>query len=267
MPVLRSQVRRGRAAKQQPNPDPIEGEAIATRTRRRLATAKQQPNPIEIARRTRRRRAAAAAPKRDRPINGNIVQADTTEIERYEQERSDRELSQAEMRKTMDDLNRRIHDQRFALEILQVPEKQWRAYGDHYQRPYGEGSTSSSAAAAIETETFRVYFKGLVSEERIRDSTVTVAAIGVAICDSRDNLISELGKPLKSKEMSREAVEIEALIEGLNAAHSLNLKRVEFLCDDPTLYQYVSFIFAYLIYWVSLDMNALRVKICHKCLC
>ncbi|CAK9153506.1 unnamed protein product [Ilex paraguariensis] len=43
MPVLRSGVRRGRAAKQQPNlnpsQNPIEGEAIATRTRRRRAAA------------------------------------------------------------------------------------------------------------------------------------------------------------------------------------------------------------------------------------
>ncbi|GFY97079.1 protein kinase family protein [Actinidia rufa] len=39
MPVLRSGARRGRAAKQQPNTTPIEGEAIATRTRRRRAAA------------------------------------------------------------------------------------------------------------------------------------------------------------------------------------------------------------------------------------
>ncbi|KAI7986311.1 Casein kinase 1-like protein HD16 [Camellia lanceoleosa] len=41
MPVLRSGVRRGRAAKQQPKSNPTEGEAaIATRTRRRRAAAK-----------------------------------------------------------------------------------------------------------------------------------------------------------------------------------------------------------------------------------
>ncbi|XAR50679.1 Non-specific serine/threonine protein kinase [Bertholletia excelsa] len=53
MPVLRSGVRRGRAAKQQPNTNPVEGEAIATRTRRR--------------------RAAAAAPKNDQPVDEKVV--------------------------------------------------------------------------------------------------------------------------------------------------------------------------------------------------
>ena len=56
MPVLRSGARRGRAAKQQPNRNPIEGEAIATRTRRRRA-------------------AAAAPPKNDQPVNENVVAA------------------------------------------------------------------------------------------------------------------------------------------------------------------------------------------------
>ncbi|XP_059640964.1 casein kinase 1-like protein HD16 isoform X2 [Cornus florida] len=57
MPVLRSGVRRGRAAKQQPNPNPnpIEGEAIATRTRRR--------------------RAAAEVPGNDQPVDENVVAA------------------------------------------------------------------------------------------------------------------------------------------------------------------------------------------------
>ncbi|PSS07404.1 Casein kinase 1-like protein [Actinidia chinensis var. chinensis] len=56
MPVLRSGARRGRAAKQQPNSTPIEGEAIATRTRRRRA-------------------AAAAPPKNNHPVNENVVAA------------------------------------------------------------------------------------------------------------------------------------------------------------------------------------------------
>ncbi|XP_052181686.1 casein kinase 1-like protein HD16 [Diospyros lotus] len=56
MPELRSGVRRGRAAKQQPNTNAVEaGEAIATRTRRR--------------------RAAAAAPQDDQPVNVNVVAA------------------------------------------------------------------------------------------------------------------------------------------------------------------------------------------------
>ncbi|KAA8540363.1 hypothetical protein F0562_024718 [Nyssa sinensis] len=61
MPVLRSGVRRGRAAKQQPNSNPIEGEAVATRTRRR--------------------RAAAGAPKNDQPIDENIAPEEARQVE------------------------------------------------------------------------------------------------------------------------------------------------------------------------------------------
>ncbi|PSS17955.1 Casein kinase 1-like protein [Actinidia chinensis var. chinensis] len=67
MPVLRSGARRGRAAKQQPNTTPIEGEAIATRTRRRRA-------------------AAAAPPKNDQPVNGNVVAAAAPAAEAREAE-------------------------------------------------------------------------------------------------------------------------------------------------------------------------------------
>ena len=67
MPVLRSGARRGRAAKQQPNTTPIEGEAIATRTRRRRA-------------------AEAAPPKNDQPVNENVVAAAAPAAEAREAE-------------------------------------------------------------------------------------------------------------------------------------------------------------------------------------
>ncbi|XP_057503630.1 casein kinase 1-like protein HD16 [Actinidia eriantha] len=67
MPVLRRGARRGRAAKQQPNTTPIEGEAIATRTRRRRA-------------------AAAAPPKNDQPVNENVVAAAAPAAEAREAE-------------------------------------------------------------------------------------------------------------------------------------------------------------------------------------
>lgn len=161
----------------------------------------------------------------------NFASLQNKEIERFEQERRDREKSEREMRRMVDDMNRRIHDQNFAEEILKIPEEDWDEYGDNVERPYGEGPSESS-------EVFNLYFKGLINEEWVRGSTVSLAGIGVAICDSKDNLIFELRKPLPCNGMNRQALEIIALIEGLNAAFTLDLKRITYFCDYYPLYQF-----------------------------
>ncbi|KAF5930942.1 hypothetical protein HYC85_031815 [Camellia sinensis] len=106
---------------------------------------------------------------------------------------------------------------------------------------FGEGSSSKGGVKAKPDEVFRVYFKGLVSKERVGDSEeeVALAGIGVAICDSRDGLIFEMKKPLLGNGRSRHGAEVKALIEGLNAAIALDLKRVVFYCDYYPLYQFV----------------------------
>lgn len=161
----------------------------------------------------------------------NFASLQNKEIERFEQERRDREKSEREMRRMVDDMNRRIHDQNFAEEILKIPEEDWDEHGDNVERPYGEGPSESS-------EVFNLYFKGLINEEWVRGSTVSLAGIGVAICDSKDNLIFELRKPLPCNGMNRQALEIIALIEGLNAAFTLDLKRITYFCDYYPLYQF-----------------------------
>lgn len=135
-----------------------------------------------------------------------------------------------------------IHDQKLAHEILHMPDDQWKVIGDNFRRPYGEGSSSSSKTD--DSEVFRVYFKGLVSEERVKSNkTVTMAGIGVAICDSKDGLLFEMRKPLelnKDDRISRTSVEVKALIEALRFAIALDVKRIVFYCDYHTLYQHVS---------------------------
>lgn len=123
-----------------------------------------------------------------------------------------------------------------------MPEDEWEEEGENFENPFGEGSSKNS----VVNEVFRVYFKGLVSEELARNSSskVKFAGIGVAICDSRDQLIFEVKKPVIGGEMSRRDVEFKALIEGLNAAIALDLKRIVFYCDYFPLYQFVSFWFA-----------------------
>ncbi|XP_050367213.1 uncharacterized protein LOC126785649 isoform X4 [Argentina anserina] len=165
------------------------------------------------------------------------------DIEKFAQEYEDHERSLLEVRKAKEDLDRRIHDQNFAAEVRDAPEDYWSEYGDNYEKPYyADGGGSSSAA--VESECLRLYCKGLVGEEVVRDSKVVVAGAGVAICDPRDNLIFEARKILEAFDggvvMSNEAVEIEALIEGLNTALSLELRNVTFFCDGYMLYQYVT---------------------------
>ncbi|XP_010535584.1 PREDICTED: uncharacterized protein LOC104810840 [Tarenaya hassleriana] len=194
------------------------------------------------------------------------------DLARLDQERRDREFGEREMKRLKEDLDRRIHDQKFAREIMSVPEGEWRKYGDNYEKPYAFGASSfavaspssavssfavaspscavasssssavtSSSFAAIGSESFRLYCKGLVSEERIGDMRVMVGGVGVAICDSADNLIWEVKKVLEAEESkSPEIAEMEALVHGLNEALNFDLGRVTILCDDFMVYQYVT---------------------------
>ncbi|XP_059626741.1 E3 ubiquitin-protein ligase RSL1-like isoform X2 [Cornus florida] len=165
----------------------------------------------------------------------NVVGLQTDEFEKFAQEFSDRCLTEAESRKTQEDLLRRIHDRKVALEIEHMSEDEWDDSGDYFERPFGEGTSKS-----VNNEICRVYFKGLVAEERLKDSKVSLTGIGVAICDSRDGLIFELKKPLLGDGKCRLVAEAKALIEGLNAALALDLKRVAFYCDYYPLHQYVT---------------------------
>ncbi|KAA8549497.1 hypothetical protein F0562_001181 [Nyssa sinensis] len=165
------------------------------------------------------------------------LEASVNELQKRQQEDSDRERAEAEMKRMRDDLDRRIHDGIFARDLLAVPDEEWKKTGDYFQRPYGEGSSTAVAANA---NTFRLYFKGLVSKETVGGVTKTFAGIGVAICDLRDDLIFELRKPLVGCEASSEVVEVKALIEGLNTALTLGLNRVTIFCDDKSLYRCVT---------------------------
>ncbi|GMJ10616.1 hypothetical protein like AT5G60250 [Hibiscus trionum] len=157
------------------------------------------------------------------------------DIARYEMERRDMEESEEAMRRFKNDLNRSIHDQNFARYIMNVPEEEWRDYGDEYERPF-DGNVGEAGDVG-----FRVYVKGLVSEERVRDMTVMVGGVGVAICDFGNNLVLEVRKKLEGAEfLSGEMAGVEAVIHGLNAALSLDLKRVTLFVDDFMVHQYIT---------------------------
>ncbi|XP_010253539.1 PREDICTED: uncharacterized protein LOC104594769 [Nelumbo nucifera] len=156
------------------------------------------------------------------------------ELQRFEQERKDREQCEAEMRRLSEDLKRRVHDQKFAREILMIPEDDWEKYGNNIEKPFGECCSSS-----VVDEPFILYFKGLVSEETIGGSKVKLSGIGVAICDPRDNLILRVQKPLTGEGLNVMVADVKALNEGLNAALTLDIKSIVLYVDYYPLYQYI----------------------------
>ncbi|XP_050110115.1 E3 ubiquitin-protein ligase RSL1-like isoform X3 [Malus sylvestris] len=146
------------------------------------------------------------------------------------------------MRKAREDLERRIQDDQVAREIMRIPEEEWEESGEFFSKPFGEGSSSSSASAkSVEGESvFRLYFKGLVSEERVGKERAALAGIGVALCDPRDNLLFEVRKPLIGSGTSSSGAQLKALIEGLNAALALDLKRLTFFCENRHIFQFIT---------------------------
>ncbi|WCJ41087.1 RING/U-box protein with C6HC-type zinc finger [Euphorbia peplus] len=161
------------------------------------------------------------------------------ELDRLEQLLTDQKQSELEMRRMREDLDRRIHDQKLAREISRIPDDDWEEWGDHFEKPYGEG-TSRDVGEDNGSVVFGLYFKGLASEEVFRGEKAVLGGIGVAICDPVGNLVFEVSKPLIGNGLSRQAAEAKALIEGLNAALALELKRVTVYCDYKPLYQFVS---------------------------
>ncbi|KAJ9178170.1 hypothetical protein P3X46_010078 [Hevea brasiliensis] len=175
-------------------------------------------------------------PDQNDAVQASLSSLQSEEISKIEQELNDRKQSELEMRRMREDLDRRMHDQKVAREILRIPDDEWLEWGDNFEKPFGEGSSKS---VENDSSIFKLYFKGLVSEEMVRDQKVILAGIGVAICDPVDNLVFEIRKPLIGNGMSRQAAEAKALIEGLNAALALELKRIVVSCDYYPLYQFV----------------------------
>ncbi|PSR89993.1 E3 ubiquitin-protein like [Actinidia chinensis var. chinensis] len=225
-------------------------QAIAAAQRRELEAAQAFESDLDLAFRLQMEEAITASlslhpapsssstppppiPQNEDAFNFSTFQA--TEIAKLEQYCADLRLSESEAKRIRDDLHRRVHDRDVAHEINGMSEDEWEECGDDFERPFGEGSSNRGS-----NETFRVYFKGLVSEARVGNSKGALAGIGVAICDSRDELIFQLKKPLLGIGNSRRAAEAKALIEGLNAAIALDLKRVVFYCDYFTIYQLVT---------------------------
>ncbi|CAN8245799.1 unnamed protein product [Cochlearia groenlandica] len=93
-----------------------------------------------------------------------------------------------------------------------------------------------------ESSTYRLYTKGLVSEEFIKDATKLVGGSGISLCDSNDNSKLETNKSLRNQRVLAhpEAAELAALIQGLIWAFELGVENIQFFCDDPIIFDYVT---------------------------
>ncbi|KAJ4979153.1 hypothetical protein NE237_009933 [Protea cynaroides] len=165
----------------------------------------------------------------------SLISLQSEELERFDKERNDHEQCEIEMRRITYDLKRRVYDQQFARQILNISEDEWMEYGDNVERPFGEGCSTQALAA----DPFRLYFKGLISDEWINGSMAKLSAIGVAICDPYDVPILQIQKPLVSDGLSNGTIDAKALIEGLNAALSLEIKDIVIYCDSHALLQFI----------------------------
>lgn len=162
------------------------------------------------------------------PLLSSVIQNDG--LYKYERELLDQYETAAAAKRLRLDLCRQVHDRAFACEISSVPEEEWRKIGDDLQRPYGEGSSSSNGRGL----GFKVYVKGL--------AVGILGAIAVVIRDDSDGVVFELSKGLSGKDqkVNEDVVELKALIEGLDAAVMLDLKRVTIFSDNGLLYQYIT---------------------------
>ncbi|KAI3879438.1 hypothetical protein MKX03_014058 [Papaver bracteatum] len=126
------------------------------------------------------------------------------------------------MSKISQDLSPRNDDKFFARDILMFPGKDWENEGDYLEKPFGEGSSSPSPSSSnlVSNRPIRLYFRCLVTEENVKGSVTAFPSIGAAICDP---LILEVQKPLNGqwKSLSHRYAYVKALLEGLNAAHSV----------------------------------------------
>ncbi|KAI3891171.1 hypothetical protein MKW98_007476 [Papaver atlanticum] len=169
----------------------------------------------------------------EQEIFQNVSYLQTLELlQRLKLEDKDGLQWQTETNQKKDDLKRLIHDQEVAIEMSRIPDDQWEETGGHFEKPFGEGSSSSNDRF-LNNEPFKLYFKGLFSNERAGD---TIAGIGFAVCDP---LVGDWKSDFAPEELELK-VEAKALIEGLTAAYSLDIKRIDFYCDYYPLYQYIT---------------------------
>jgi len=88
----------------------------------------------------------------------------------------------------------------------------------------------------IKPDSYRLYFKGLVSEE----TTKLLAGFGVAICDKDDNLLFQMKEQVHDSRVTVLEVEIMALKRGLTEAVGLGIDHISIYSDHYRIFELVS---------------------------
>ncbi|CAH8267325.1 unnamed protein product [Arabidopsis lyrata] len=84
-------------------------------------------------------------------------------------------------------------------------------------------------------DMYRLYFKGLVSDE----TSQLLAGFGVAICDQDDNLLFQMKGPIHGSDITVVEAELTALKRGLTATLKLGLDQISICCDHNHIYELV----------------------------
>eukprot|EP01018_Ginkgo_biloba_P015843 Gb_28418 [translate_table: standard] len=160
-----------------------------------------------------------------------LLKMQALEIERYQQEVSDRNKATEEMRHLCEEIYRRNYDAKFARAIEGMPDDEWEDDGDNFEQPF------EPSKIAKDDRPFKLYYKGLLTCESLggEDSWESLATSGVVIFDPDDNLVLKLQKTLGT-DLSRGVAEYMALIEGLSAASSLGIRNITAYGDSVQIH-------------------------------
>lgn len=164
-----------------------------------------------------------------------LLRLQALEFEKFQQEVADHKQAEEERLRLSEEIYRKSHDAKFARSIQTMPEDEWEATGDYYEKPF------EAERITKDDRRFKLYYKGLISAENVDgvgDHWDTLAGAGVAIYDPDDNLILKLRKQL-GVDLSRAVAEYSALKEGLMAAFDLGIRNVTAYGDCVQVYNQV----------------------------
>ncbi|GAB2215138.1 hypothetical protein Drorol1_Dr00019515 [Drosera rotundifolia] len=157
------------------------------------------------------------------------------EIERIRREHSDQEFSRSLQAQTLAELGARFHDRSFAEEMDLIPDPEWESTGNWFEKPLEleEGNNVGPV--------YRVCCKGMVGGGGGGGEGRVVASAAIVVVGERGEVEFEVAKPVavEEEEVREEVVEVLAVLEGLDLALSLGLKKVTFGCEK-LVYQWVT---------------------------
>ncbi|KAG7641564.1 IBR domain [Arabidopsis suecica] len=99
--------------------------------------------------------------------------------------------------------------------------------------------SASASNIFADSLVYRLFFKGLVSDETTTDmEEIVKAGFGIAICDEANTLLYNMKKLLNGDDViNPEEVEIKALICVLNVSIQMELRNVMICCGDYQIFQ------------------------------